>query len=388
MAYYGRQPDDIDVLGAVTTGGITPGFTPSGGGGFGTAGATGGGVPAGQAPTGGTSSEQKMGGYGPGSRTDIKFVAGQAVARFQAGGVQPRVAAGQSFAARIAGESTPAGAINYPVGGLFSYYGDEEDDDGLAGFWSRIGRAFTPSAGFRRKFTRSIIRPAKRVIRYGGAVVASPFVPAGTLRKGFGLTPRESKGFEIGAKVGRGVLVTAATLGTGAFIAEGGFAGTAAFTPVGGAAGAGAGGGVITAGLGAGGAFVPAYTTVGAFPATIGTGAAAKVGWAAKLGAAVKSGFSIVPLKTLGAAALIGGVRGGAGGAQDMLLEAAGFGGGGEGEPTYMMLPEIQEDAFTGGEVVAPMPRRAPAEKKKGITRNQIIWLGVGGGLLYFVATR
>ena len=91
-----------------------------------------------------------------------------------------------------------------------------------------------------------------KAFRYTGAAVVSPFVPAGTSRKLFGLSAQESKRFEIEAKVVRGVAATVAVVATGGAL-YGAYGGGAAAGAGAGAGGAGAGAGAGAGGFAAGG---------------------------------------------------------------------------------------------------------------------------------------
>lgn len=378
--YYGRKKDDLERLGAITTRGITPGYSASGGGGIGPAGTGGGGVAPGEPPPATTGAQPQFG-TTPATRTKIEYRPGYgAVARYMPGGIQPRVGAMTVAPTR----GVPSGVM-YPAGGLFNYYGE---DDGLSGFWERIKRAVTPPRAVRRFFTRRVIRPVKQTLRYGGAAIASPFLPASALRQAFRLTPREAIGYEIGAKTTRGVAAAVATVYTGGLLLSAmkpAAAGTSLYAP----------GGALAVGTGTAAA-APAMagtTGIAAFPlagpaafAPTGVGAAASTGWlaaASKTAGRVATGVTkALPLKEFGAAALMGGFRRGT----SFLLQQAGLGPQPEsvvGYPLETYEPYASEGGFMGPE--APPPR---ASARVGITPQTMMLLAAGGGFLYLLFQR
>lgn len=81
--------------------------------------------------------------------------------------------------------------------------------------FAKVGKTTIETTGRAFKRVGSYVVPAaKKAIRYSGAAVAGTFMSAGARKRAFGLTDRESKGFETQAKVTRGVLAAAATAGT------------------------------------------------------------------------------------------------------------------------------------------------------------------------------
>lgn len=78
-------------------------------------------------------------------------------------------------------------------------------------------RAFRPPRNFARVFKppKKIVNVVKKAVRYTGAVVTAPVLTAGQRQKAFGLTAKESKGFEKLAKVQRVAIAATAVIATG-----------------------------------------------------------------------------------------------------------------------------------------------------------------------------
>jgi hypothetical protein len=187
--------------------------------------------------------------------------------------------------------------------------GDEE----LESFFGDIGKSIGTFATKSYRATTSVV---KKTLRYVPAATVGIFMPASTRKQAFGLTDRESKGFEISAKVVRGVaaaaavVVTAGAAGGAGAGAGGASAGAGAGAAGAGAAGgAGAGAGLTTVAYGAGVGAVPVglgptagysfLASAGLTPAYgIGAGAiapgAAGAGWLATLGAGLAKGASVI----------------------------------------------------------------------------------------------
>ena len=181
---------------------------PTGGGGGGGLGPLGGGG-GGSIPPG----EQSVAGSGgagsalnPIGRTTIIYVPGVG----QRGTFQP-TAQGSRVTMGTGGLATtmqPMGVSGqYPTGGLYSRRmmgltqpWDAPGLSGLDGFFGDVGNFFG------------------KAIRYVPAAFVAPFAPASFTKRVFGLTPRESKGYEIGAKTARGVAAAVATVAGGYYL--------------------------------------------------------------------------------------------------------------------------------------------------------------------------
>jgi hypothetical protein len=183
-----------------------------GGGGLGPLGGGGGGsIPPGEASVAGSGGAGSA--LNPIGRTTIVYLPGVG----QRGTFQPtaqgaRITMGTGALATTMSPMGVSGA--YPTGGLYSRrmmslrQPWDRPDSGLSGLGDIFG---------------DIGRFVKKGVRYTGAAVIGTFMPAGARKKAFGLTSRESSGFETASKVTRGVLAAAATYGVAAKYTTGSF---------------------------------------------------------------------------------------------------------------------------------------------------------------------
>ena len=181
----------------VPTGGGGGGLGPLGGGGGGT-------IPPGEQSVAGSGGAGSA--LNPIGRTTIVYLPGVG----QRGTFQPtaqgaRITMGTGA---LATTMSPMGVSGeYPTGGLYSRRMMSLRQpwdapglsglDGLDGFFGDVGNFFG------------------KAIRYVPAAFVAPFAPASFTKRVFGLTPRESKGYEIEAKTVRGVAAVLATFGVG-----------------------------------------------------------------------------------------------------------------------------------------------------------------------------
>lgn len=223
--------------------------------------------------------------------------------------------------------------------------------DGLDGVFGWIKQRATPG------------RQVKKIVRYTGAAVVAPFVSAGTTRKVFGLSPKESSQFETGAKVTRAIAITAATLGAAKYAYGLKAASAVPTSAIGGYAPAGAGAYGSTAGTvpfatvgGSGGAgFSAASWAPAALPSTA---AAQSIGTVVGTGVSSPLGFSTVgaPLPATAQAGLGTQLLQGTG----TVLKTVGINVGSQALLASLSKPraEAAQDYYTGefGAAATPLP--------------------------------